>query len=64
LERETSEPRLFLLREFDTEEGAGGVPDPYFGGPEGFEEVYQIVERCCRALLERIVEEATVDAAL
>lgn len=64
LENGGNGPRLFLLREFDTEAGAGGVPDPYFGGPEGFEEVYQIVERCCRALLQRIVEEATIDAAL
>ncbi len=30
------------------------VPDPYYGGPEGFEEVYRILERCCEALLAEL----------
>jgi protein-tyrosine phosphatase len=30
------------------------VPDPYYGGIEGFEEVFQIVERSCRGLLETL----------
>lgn len=30
------------------------VPDPYYGGPGGFEEVYQLVEAGCRGLLERL----------
>jgi len=30
------------------------VPDPYYGGPEGFEEVLDIVEDGCWALLERL----------
>ncbi len=30
------------------------VPDPYYGGPDGFEEVYRILERCCEALLEEV----------
>jgi len=45
--------RVRLLREF----GDGrddDVPDPYFGGDEGFAEVLEIVERCCRALLDEI----------
>jgi protein-tyrosine phosphatase len=33
------------------------VPDPYYGGPEGFERVYEMVERSCRALLQHIREE-------
>ena len=33
------------------------VPDPYFGGPEGFERVQEIVERSCLGLLEHIREE-------
>jgi len=28
------------------------VPDPYFGGPEGFEEVYQLIRAGCENLLK------------
>jgi protein-tyrosine phosphatase len=49
---------LYLLREFDPEGGPGAeVPDPYYGGPNGFEEVYQIVDRSCRAFLEHVLGE-------
>lgn len=30
------------------------VPDPYYGGDDGFEEVLDIVDRNCRVLLEEI----------
>jgi protein-tyrosine phosphatase len=30
------------------------VPDPYYGGPEGFERVLDMVEAACRALLQEI----------
>lgn len=46
-----------LLREFDPE--AGGdmeVPDPYFGGPDGFENVHDLVERAARGLLRHLVD--------
>ena len=32
------------------------VPDPYSGGPEGFEHVLDLVEARCRALLEELKE--------
>lgn len=49
---------LYLLREFDPEGGPGAeVPDPYYGGPNGFEEVYEMVERSCRGLLDHILKE-------
>jgi protein-tyrosine phosphatase len=46
-----------LLREFDP--GSAGapdldVPDPYYGGPEGFETVLDQVEAACRGLLDEI----------
>jgi protein-tyrosine phosphatase len=45
--------RVFLLREFG--EGAEmDVPDPYYGGADGFEEVLDIVERSCAALLDEV----------
>jgi protein-tyrosine phosphatase len=30
------------------------VPDPYYGGPEGFEQVLDMVEAACRGLLSEI----------
>jgi protein-tyrosine phosphatase len=30
------------------------VPDPYYGGPEGFEQVLDLVEAACRDLLAEI----------
>jgi protein-tyrosine phosphatase len=48
--------KIRLLREFDPYGGPGsGVPDPYYGGIDGFEEVYQIVERSTRNLLDAIL---------
>ena len=45
--------RVRLLSEFG--DGAhADVPDPYYGGPEGFAEVVEIVERCCAGLLREL----------
>lgn len=53
--------KLHLLREFDTMGGSQlSVPDPYYGGQEGFETVYQIIERSCRGLLQAL-EKGDVD---
>lgn len=55
--RDDSAP-IFLLRAFDPSGGPGAeVPDPYYGGPRGFEEVFEMVERSCRGLLDHILEE-------
>jgi len=46
---------LGLLRDWDPEaEGEAEVPDPYYGGPGGFEVVYRMVERSCRSLLDEL----------
>jgi protein-tyrosine phosphatase len=51
------EARLHLLREFDPEDGDPDVPDPYYGGASGFQEVFDIVDRSCRVLLDHVLEE-------
>lgn len=44
--------KVRLMREFDPQGGPNAVvPDPYYGGIDGFEEVFQIIERSCRGLL-------------
>jgi protein-tyrosine phosphatase len=46
--------RIRLLRDFDPEAPGTDVPDPYYGGAEGFEEVFRMVDRACRNLLAEI----------
>ena len=49
--------RVRLLREFDGEAVAAAdtdVPDPYYGGADGFEHVLDVVERGCRGLLAEV----------
>jgi protein-tyrosine phosphatase len=44
-----------LLRSFDPTAPEGAiVPDPYAGGPDGFEEVLDICERACTGLLAHV----------
>jgi protein-tyrosine phosphatase len=40
-----------LLRAYDPHADREEVPDPYYGGPSGFEDVFDIVSRSCRSLL-------------
>ena len=47
--------RVRLFREFDPEPGDYQVPDPYYGGAEGFDHVIDIVERTAAAVLDRLV---------
>ena len=46
-----------LLREFDPASAGApdlDVPDPYYGGPHGFETVLDQVEAACRGLLDEL----------
>lgn len=47
--------KVRLFREFDPEPDTYQVPDPYHGGRQGFENVYEIVNRTADMLLRRLV---------
>jgi protein-tyrosine phosphatase len=49
--------RIHRLREWDPEPSGPDVPDPYYGGPGGFDAVHDIVDRSCDALLDHILAE-------
>jgi protein-tyrosine phosphatase len=46
-----------LFMEFAPEYGIREVPDPYYGGPAGFEQVLDMVESAAEGLLEAIRRE-------
>lgn len=53
-----SRDKVLLLRSFDPDaEPDAAVPDPYYGGPDGFEEVFAICQRACRGLLASLRRE-------
>ncbi|HEX7417142.1 MAG TPA: low molecular weight protein-tyrosine-phosphatase [Steroidobacteraceae bacterium] len=47
-------PRLRLFLEFAPDLGVTDVPDPYYGGASGFEEVLDLAEIASRALLAEL----------
>jgi len=49
------EAKIQLLREYDPHAGhETSVPDPYYGGPDGFEHVYNIIDRSVQGLLDAL----------
>jgi protein-tyrosine phosphatase len=50
--------RVVLLRSFDPAADPDDVevPDPYYGGPEGFEEMLAMIEAAVPGLLDRVRE--------
>jgi len=46
--------RTRLFRDFDPRDPGSDVPDPYYGGDSGFEEVLAMVERTATALVDAL----------
>lgn len=54
-ELEHAHAGLYLMRDFDPLDKGADVPDPYYGGEEGFENVYQILDRSMDAFLDFLI---------
>ena len=51
---------LRLFREFDPEGGGDlDVPDPYYGGPDGFVEVVRMVRRTAPRIIDHLLDTAS-----
>jgi protein-tyrosine phosphatase len=50
-DNDLSKVHLLLNEIFPNENRA--VPDPYFGGSEGFENVYQLVDKACDKIIQK-----------
>ena len=48
---------IHLMRAFDPQPGNQEVPDPYFGGADGFQQVFDILDRSCERFLEEVIKE-------
>ncbi len=51
-----SETRVALMRDYDMNNPGADVPDPYYGGPDGFQNVFEILDRSVNALIDELEE--------
>jgi protein-tyrosine phosphatase len=49
--------RTLMFRDFDPVDPGSDVPDPYYGGASGFEEVLRMVERTSASLVDALRQE-------
>ena len=54
--RRDGRARIVMMRDYDPEADDPDVPDPYYGGPDGFERVYRILERACEGLRDELAD--------
>ncbi len=52
--------KISLMREWDAEtsEEHPEVPDPYYRGPQGFEDMYAMLRRSCASLLDELASKS------
>ncbi|MEX0904174.1 MAG: low molecular weight protein-tyrosine-phosphatase [Balneolaceae bacterium] len=46
--------KVGLMREYDPLPEDKAVPDPYYGGMDGFQNVFEVLKRSCEALLDEL----------
>lgn len=54
--------KVMLLRQFDPQDKGADVPDPYFGGEDGFEQVFEIVHRSVDHFLSHLTDKHDLSA--
>jgi protein-tyrosine phosphatase len=53
---ESDRRKIYKITDFSKEWNYDEVPDPYYGGDEGFELVLDLLEDACEGLLEKVKE--------
>ncbi len=46
--------KLRLMLDYHPELKSGEVPDPYYGGPDGFDKVYEMLRVSCERMIEEL----------
>lgn len=54
--REKYRDKVKLMCDFATDHNEREVPDPYYGGPEGFDKVIDLLLDACEGLLQHVVK--------
>lgn len=52
--------KTMLMRFFDTKDKNADVPDPYFGGEDGFQQVYEILDRSVNEFLNWLIKKHSI----
>ncbi len=52
-----SRRKIQLITDFSSDKSADHVPDPYYGGDQGFEHVMDLLEDCLKNFLDKIEPE-------
>ncbi len=53
--------KIILMRSFDSLDKGADVPDPYFGGDQGFQHVYEILDRSTNEFLNWLAERHSLE---
>lgn len=53
--------KIRLMRTYDPH-GSGDVPDPYYDTMDGFEQVFHMLDRSCKTLLEELKPKVQIEA--
>lgn len=53
---ENHKARIGLIRDFDSVAKGSDVPDPYFGGEKGFQEVFEMLDRSIENLIATLTK--------
>lgn len=53
--------KVTMMTEYSSDKSVDHVPDPYYGGPQGFENVLDILEDSCSGLIKAIGENGFKD---
>jgi len=54
LKSDATTAQVEMMRRFDPQRTSDDVPDPYYGGLNGFENVFSILERSSEELLNQL----------
>jgi len=57
LTADSDKHKVKMIMDFATSHPHDQIPDPYYGGPDGFELVLDLLEDACRGLLNKIKDE-------
>ncbi|MFC2124431.1 low molecular weight protein-tyrosine-phosphatase [Bacteroidota bacterium] len=55
--RSGGKAKIIKMMDFDDYRSGGNVPDPYYGGHDGFQRVFNMLEESCSNFIDYLVEE-------